>query len=313
MARKSKAKIPARWRRTKLFVALNLIGWSAIGGWFLFQSAERQHEVARLVTNAVQGRKNITALEVAWDFWQLYYSQDYVAVTVAGDQRFFFAGAPTGPGQNVRVLANTGYVVGYSDALGNPLWAAYRVRDADAHEVPPRPLAFAVDERTVARITPAVYANSGYDRGHLAPNHALALRHGRLAQEETFLMSNIIPQRHGLNAGLWKMLEQKVAANYPGRFGEVWVMAGPIFAPAPDWLQRRVAVPTACFMILVDESEGRARTTAFIFPQETTIGELNDYLVTIDEIERRTGLNFFAELPDATEHALEAARASRAW
>lgn len=306
-------KIPRRWRRTKAFIVLNLIVWGTIGGWFLLQPAERQREVARLVTNAMQGQKDITAFEVAWDLWQLYYSKDYVAVTVSGDQRFFFAGAPESQGQPIKVLANTGYVVGYSDALGNPRWAAYRVKDLDWHEVPKRPDEFAMDERTVARIIPAVYTNSGFDRGHLAPNHAIALRHGQQAQAETFLMSNIIPQKHGLNAGLWKSLEQKIAANYPGRFGEIWVLAGPIFGSKPAWLRQQVAVPEACFMILVDVNEGRARATAFIFPQEPAKAQLDDYLVTIDDIEQRTGLDFFATLPDATERAIEASRAARAW
>lgn len=313
MARKRKAKVPGRWRRTKLFIVLNLVVWSTIGGWFLVQPAERQREVSRLVENAIRGDKGITAFEVAWDLWQLYYSKDYVAVEVGGDQRYFFAGAPEVSRQKIKILANTGYVVGYSDALGNPLWAAYRVQDSSVTETPPRPDEFVVDTRTVARITPAVYTNSGYDRGHLAPNHAIALHHGKQAQEETFLMSNIIPQKHGLNAGLWKSLEQKIAGNYPGRFGEVWVIAGPVFGENHDWLQRRVAVPEACFMVLVDESEGRVRATAFIFPQVPTSDRLDDYLVTIDEIEQRTGLDFFAKLPDDAENALEASRASRVW
>ncbi len=126
-------------------------------------------------------------------------------------------------------------------------------------------------------------------------------------------MSNIIPQKHGLNAGLWKSLEQKIAANYPGRFGEVWVIAGPVFGARPERLQRRVAVPEACYMIIVDESDGRVRAQAFIFPQEPGKQSLDSYLTTIDEIERRTGLDFLAELPDDAENALEGRPVERAW
>jgi endonuclease G len=126
-------------------------------------------------------------------------------------------------------------------------------------------------------------------------------------------MSNIIPQKHGLNAGLWKTLERKIATNYPGRFGEVWVIAGPVFGARPERLQRRVAVPEACYMIIVDESDGRLRAQAFIFPQEPADPQLDRYLTTIDEIERRTGLNFLAELPDDAENALESRAAGRAW
>ena len=126
-------------------------------------------------------------------------------------------------------------------------------------------------------------------------------------------MSNIIPQQHGLNAGLWKTLEQKIATSYPGRFGEVWVIAGPVFGSRSEKLARRVAVPEACYMIIVDESDGRVRTTAYLFPQDPVSTQLDSYLSSIDEIERRTGLDFLAELPDDAENTLEARRATRAW
>jgi endonuclease G len=129
----------------------------------------------------------------------------------------------------------------------------------------PRPDNFAVDPRTAARIEPEVYTRSGYDRGHLAPNHAIATRYGAQAQAETFLMSNIMPQKHELNGGLWRQLEQRIATSYAGRFGEVWVLAGPVFGANPERLRGRVAVPEACYMIIVDESDDRVRAAAFLF------------------------------------------------
>lgn len=318
MARKSSrsAKVPRALRRTKAFLIVNLVLWGAIGGWYLFQPEARQQEVSRLVGNAFDGRKQVSAFDVAWDLWQLYYSKDYVAAVAPGDKVHLYGGVPhTRPDlAPVRVLANLGYVVGYSDALGNPLWAAYRMHDTEPSDAPPRPDEFAPDLRTVARIEPADYTRSGYDRGHLAPNFAIATRYGAAAQRETFLMSNIIPQKHGLNAGLWKQLEQRIANAYPARFGEVWVIAGPVFGSNPEKLRRRVAVPESCYMIIVDESDGRVRTTAYLFPQDTPEGaRLDDFLVSIDELEHRTGLDFLHELPDPAEDALEARRAERAW
>jgi len=318
MARRSAAKsrIPGAWRRTKAFLLLNVVLWGVVGGWYLFQPIPRQQEVARLVGNALGGRKQITAFDVAWDLWQLYYSKDYVAAVAPGDKTHVYGGAPSMRigGPPVRVLANTGFVVGYSDDLGNPLWAAYRVQDGEPREAPPRPEQFVVDMRTVARIDPDAYSRSGYDRGHLAPNFVIATHYGPQAQRETFQMSNIIPQKHALNAGPWKQLEQRIATRYPGRFGEVWVLAGPVFGAKPEKLRRRVAVPEACYMIIVDESEGRVRAAAFLFPQDTPAeAPLDNYLTTVDEIERRTGLDFLAALPDDAENALEAHKLDRVW
>jgi endonuclease G len=199
--------------------------------------------------------------------------------------------------------------------LENPVWVAYRIKDVERLETPaPRPEDFVPDERTAARVSPQAYANSGYDRGHLAPNYAIATRYGVAAQRETFLMSNIVPQRHALNAGAWKEMEMRIATSYPGRFAEIWVFAGPVFGARPARLPNGTAVPEAFFMIVVDESDGRVRAQAFLWPQETGAGADSDrFLVPIDEVERRTGLDFFPELEGAVETELEAKRGREAW
>lgn len=155
---------------------------------------------------------------------------------------------------------------------------------------------------------------SGYDRGHLAPNYAIATRYGATAQRETFLMSNITPQLHALNAGLWQELEQKVATSYPARYAEVWAITGPVFGATPKKLRGRVAVPEAFFLIVIDEHEGKLRTLALIVPQEAPPdAEPERYLTRIDEIQRRTGLDFLSELDDGAEQPVEAQRAAQLW
>lgn len=316
-----------RWlRRVKIAFWLNLVAWVGGGLWYATQPEVRQTEVRRLVANAVAENKRVTPLDVVWDIYQLYYSPDFIATPPAsGDRTHLYAGAPRVSGAKSapvagRFLKNTGYLVGYDDNLGAPRWVAYRIDDVDTLAPPgERPGGFETDLRTVARVAPEAFTGSGYDRGHLAPNYGIATRYGTLAQRETFLMSNIIPQRHGLNAGLWKQLELDAATNYPARFGEVWVLAGPVFAKNPKRLagqpgKVRPAVPESCYMILVDESDGRARAMAFIFPQEPPDGaKSGDYLTTIDEIERLTALDFFADLPDETQAMLESRTAGRVW
>lgn len=320
VARKSSLKksLPRSLRRTKAFVVANLLLWGVIGGWYLFQPAERQAEVSRLVANCFDSRKQVTAFDAAWDLWQLYYSNDYVRGVASGKLAQVYGGLPgqarAGMAGGVRVLGNIGFETGYSDALGEPIWTAYHLREGKHGEAPPRPDAFTVDVRTAVWIEPEDYAHSGYDRGHMAPNYAIALYYGRQAQEETFRMSNICPQKHALNAGVWKQLEQRIAVNYPARFGEVWVFVGPVFGESPALLKRRVAVPEAFYLIVVDENEGRVRTEAFLIPQDAPaeVGP-GRYLTSIDEIERRTGLDFLSQLPDEAEKTLEAKTVARVW
>ena len=129
-------------------------------------------------------------------------------------------------------------------------------------------------------------------------------------------MSNICPQRHRLNAGLWKDLEAKVANNYTGRFGQVWVVSGPIFGPL-DRLRRihnKVPIPESFYMIIIQQHEGGVRAEAFIMGQEIPAsGSLDAYLATVSEIEGRTGLNFFPKLEKQAQAALETQKNSSVW
>jgi endonuclease G len=317
--RSSRSRLPLPRRAVKFFIALNLAVAALLGGWFVFQPAPRQREVRRLVENAFEHHKRVSALDVAWDLWQPYYADNATGRIAAGEKAIVYGGAPRpGPGPNApsfRVLINQGYVVGYSDALGNPVWAAYHVRDlANLPSPAARPEKFETDRRTAARVAPEDYANSGYDRGHLAPNYAIATHYGTAAQRETFLMSNVTPQLHSLNAGLWKELELKIATSYPARYEEVWVLTGPVFGAAPKKLRAGVAVPEAFFLIVIDENEGKLRTLAFLVPQDApTAADPERYLTSIEEIQRRTGLNFLSELDDVAEKQVEAQRATRVW
>ena len=314
--------IPIPRGAVKWVLLLNLAVAALGGGWYLLQPAPRQAEVRRLVGNAFEADKRVTALEVVWDLWQLYYGDSAGGKTAPGDNALVYGGPPqlaaetTPDGTTaLRLLTNKAYVVGYSDSARNPLWVAYRVRDlARIPSAGERPAKFETDRRTAARVAPDDYTGSGYDRGHLAPNYAIATRHGAAAQRETFLMSNIVPQRHALNAGLWKELEQRVATNWPARYGEVWVIVGPVFGAAPPKLRGGILVPDAFFKIVIDEQDGRLRTLAFLVPQDApTDADPARYLTSIAEIQRRTGLDFLAEIEDAAEQQIEARRADRVW
>ena len=92
------------------------------------------------------------------------------------------------------------------------------------------------------------------------------------------------------------------------------MLTGPIFSADPKTLGKGVSVPDACFKIMVDETEGKIRTQAFIVPQSAAQGAgLNRYLVSIDEIERQTQLDFLSGLSDEIEKQVEGKAATRPW
>jgi endonuclease G len=216
----------------------------------------------------------------------------------------------------LQVLHNLGYSVGYDNALPSPRWSSYRVFP-NPGQAAERPSGFRTDLRTAARVTTQEYVRSGYDRGHLAPNYAIAVCHGEAAQKETFLLSNIVPQLHGLNAGLWKDLEQRIVHRYVERYGTVWVQVGPVFAAPPARRVGRLPVPDAFWMV-VSEYEAKdhgIRAIAYLVPHEEKWRdtELTRYVVSIRKVEELTGLDFFPKLPKATQDRLESTAAARAW
>ena len=168
-----------------------------------------------------------------------------ILVTIANAQTF--QGTPI---SNATIIENTGFTIGYSDQRMNPLWVAYKVFPVNDPVSDKRPSKFKIDRRTEARISHNDYTHSGYDRGHMAPNYAIATRYGREAQLQTFLMSNICPQTPQLNRQIWKRLEQRIAKDME----EVWVVTGPIFDDDIEKLVSGVEIPDAFYKIIADDS-----------------------------------------------------------
>lgn len=285
--------------------------------WYAFQPEVRKREVTKIVQNYCDGKRKISVTELVYDIFTLYYNNNAVACDYDQGTAPVYGGLPRRKDNStLTVLPNIGYWVGYDETLRTPAWSAYKLLHMD--NPPPnkeRPSQFDTDQRTIAKITSDDYTGSGFDRGHLAPNFAIARCYGEDAQKETFLMSNIVPQRHAINAGNWKTLETLEAVNYPDRFEHVWVIAGPIYASAnPRKLPGGVPIPDAFFKIHVDEREGAIRTQAFLFKHAGNGKEqLNTLLVSVDELEKLTGLDFFPELPADVQQKLQATKATSTW
>ena len=235
-----------------------------------------------------------------------------------------FAGYPrsVSPRSAFILLENIGYDIGYSENYKTPVWAVYRCAwIADAKSPGPRPARFRTDKRTTARVRHEDYAQADYataanpfDRGHMAPNFAIGSRYGRQAQLETFLMSNVCPQRAALNQQTWEALEERIAGEYAQECNIVWVVVGPIFGETTNRLNGVAAIPEAFYMILLDVHGNALRALAVQMNQDVSGAQpLRPYVVTIRKIEQEAGLDFFSELPDATQESLETSAPDPAW
>jgi endonuclease G len=223
------------------------------------------------------------------------------------------------PGGTCNVLFKRHYVTCHDSYKRIPEWVAYRLTPRSLQGDAARSDDFRADPELDAdqRAVPADYRYSGYDLGHMAP--AAAFKRSRSAMSETFLMSNIAPQRPHLNRRLWRKLEGQVRALVETHVS-VWVVTGSLFlntdgTPADSFTaigNNEVAVPTHFYKVILAESEG---LEAFAFVMANSIdplsGEPADYATSVDSVESIAGLDLFAALPDSTERRIEAAVATR--
>lgn len=155
------------------------------------------------------------------------------------------------------------------------------------------------------------YKGSGYDRGHLCP--AGDRKFNAQAYNETFLTSNISPQRHGFNSGIWNRLEQKTRY-WAKKDKHLYIVTGGILKKGLKTIgQENVAVPEQFYKILLDYSKPQIKAIAFLIPHKDSNAPLYEYVVSIDKIEQLTAIDFFPDLPDTVEIPLEKSSNFKNW
>lgn len=210
---------------------------------------------------------------------------------------------PAGGG---RVYERNGYAFSFDERFCQPDWVAYTldVQELDTTATG-RTEDFREDEE-VGRPHLGDYRGSGYDRGHLCPS---ADRTSSVElNSETFLLSNMSPQNHRFNAGLWLATENAVR-DTARMYGKVYVATGPVFTDGMQTIGSccSIAVPESFYkVILAFDGEEKAHAIGLVCPQNYSKGNLRLYAVSVDEVENLTGLDFFPLLEDAVEAEVEA-------
>lgn len=141
---------------------------------------------------------------------------------------------------------------------------------------------------------PTDYAGSGMDRGHLVP--AADLKCSAQAMRQSFMMTNVCPMHKALNEGGWAKLEEKVR-EWAARDSALLVFTGPVVDENGTAMAgSKVVLPGAYYKIVMAPCVRPVRVIAFIYPNGGSGGRLKQYAVSVDEVERRTGLDFFPYL-----------------
>ncbi|MCB0457259.1 MAG: DNA/RNA non-specific endonuclease [Flavobacteriaceae bacterium] len=210
------------------------------------------------------------------------------------------------------IIHHTFFALSYAEKHEQAEWVAYELKKEQlSNNEFERPY-FVEDKKIKTHSADwRNYKNSGYDRGHLCP--AGDRRFSYDAYNETFLTSNISPQNRDFNAGVWNYLEQKVrfwAEKYDG----LYVVTGGVLKEGLSTMgEEEVSVPEEFFKIVLDASGENYKVLAFLIPNEKTTKSFYDFVVSVDEIEEKTGIDFFSALPDAIEDSLESQIDLKSW
>jgi len=210
------------------------------------------------------------------------------------------------------ILNRSGFTLGYAPDFKQSRWAAYVLtKTALEKEVTARKDRFKADP-SLPLDGPNLrdYRGSGYDRGHLAP--AADMKWSTDAQEDCFYLSNMSPQTHRFNAGIWLRLENSVR-DYTRRFDTLFIATGPLLEYDLPTIGSGVAVPRSFWKALLTRSGGQPRAIAFLLPQTAEGADLASWVISVDSLEAITGLDFFPALPDAVEDRAESIENLDAW
>jgi len=230
--------------------------------------------------------------------------------------QFLYAGIPKRVSypNELQTLVYPAFLLGYDNNFLNSAWAATVAIPTDKTRSDPRPDSFFPDDRAIVLVPTTAYSHTGYHRGHLIPNYLISVCYGRIAQIATFSTTNVSPMTPRLNTGIWADLESRVARNYRFTLEKVWIITGPVFGRDSTRLPSGVLVPVAFYKILVDEDAIGPRALAFVIPQKLPRSpKLRNYIVSVDDVERLTGLDFLPDLPDDIEEKIESIRPKDIW
>lgn len=221
-------------------------------------------------------------------------------------------GLPMGTPESNKLIARPIYCMSNNSETKFADWVAFRldVNTVSGSSVKKRNWkadpALAEDETLEPEDYKGAHAKLNTDRGHQAP---LASFKGTGYWHHTNYLSNITPQHKDLNQGAWKKIEDRVrelALRQP-----VYVMTGPLYEremgslPGADEPHR---VPSGYWKIVAVQGTGPfdLKIVGYIFDQATPRGASpSDYVATVDDVESRSGLDFFWLLPDIAEDEVE--------
>ena len=211
-----------------------------------------------------------------------------------------------------QIVKHNYYTLSYSEKYEQAEWVAYELKKSYLKNNSFKRPFFIEDPKVITGSADwRNYKKSGYNKGHLCP--AGDMEFVIDAYNDTFFTSNISPQLHEFNSGVWNRLEQKVrywATKYDG----VYIITGGVLESSLKTIgKEKVSVPEYFYKVLLDNTEGNFKMIAFLVSNSESNKPLYSFVVSVDRIEKMTGIDFFPKLNDKIENRLEKSSDYKNW
>lgn len=203
------------------------------------------------------------------------------------------------------ILERKGYSLSYNPTLLVPQWVAWCLTAEHTDGDCPRDNTYYEDEDvSYPKATNEDYKRSGWTRGHMCP--AGDNKWDEVAMRESNLLTNICPQHASLNSGMWNVIERD-CRKWAKKYGELYIVCGPVLLNREHETigPNKVVVPEAFFKVIL-RLKPDPTAIGFVVRNNEGTKKKDQYINTVDEVERITGIDFFPSLPDGIENKVEA-------
>ncbi len=205
-----------------------------------------------------------------------------------------------------KMLTQSAMYIMFSTQHKQAYWVAYPLSISKSTKIK-RTNKFVADPEIAktGQASNADYKRSGYDKGHLAP--AADMSWSLKTMTESFYFSNMSPQKPQFNRVIWKNLEELVRT-WAKKYGKIYIATGPILDSFIEYIGKgKIGAPTYFYKtILYYNPPKQAKAIAFIMKNEGSTKPSSFFAVSVDELEKRTNIDFFYQLPDEVEKIIEA-------
>lgn len=209
----------------------------------------------------------------------------------------------------------TGFNVSYNKDYHAPNYVAWELTSAEATSNNTTTSRDYWQDSSITGCAPVSqgWFDLGYDRGHMCP--AADQKWSSKAMDDAAVMANICPQLSSYNQGIWAKLEGK-ERDWAKTYGSIYIICGPIYTDVDQTYigSARTRVAGAFFKAFLYYNGANSRAIAYVIPHLSSgLGSYSAYAMSIDDLEKATGYDFFSALPDDIEKVVEASYDPSKW